>query len=122
MNMTTTRAANGGAKELLGLDETHSGEFLVGGRTFQLTANPVFGADGARLGTVIEWVDTNVMVTDEHNNVIYMNDALRRLFSETSSDIRKDIPGFNPDSLVGDDVAAAGADRWNLAPARGPKR
>ena len=58
------------------------------------------------------------MVTDEHNNVIYMNDALRRLFSETSSDLRKDIPGFNPDSLVGDDVSAAGADQEPLTDKR----
>ncbi len=79
-------------------------------------------AENARIKQALDCVDTNVMVTDEHNNVIYMNDALRRLFSETSSDIRKDIPGFNPDSLVGDDVAAAGAHRWNLAPTRDPKR
>ena len=79
-------------------------------------------AENARIKQALDCVDTNVMVTDEHNNVIYMNDALRRLFSETSSDIRKDIPGFNPDSLVGDDVSAAGADQWNLSPTRGSQR
>ena len=34
---------------------THRAQIVVGGRTFSLVANPVQGADGARLGTVVEW-------------------------------------------------------------------
>ena len=63
--MASARAADGGSKGLLSLNEAHAGEFLVGGRTFQLTANPVFGADGTRLGTVVEWVDRTEEVAVE---------------------------------------------------------
>ena len=36
---------------------THRTEIALGGRTFSLVANPVFGAGGERLGTVLEWSD-----------------------------------------------------------------
>lgn len=39
------------------LRETYTTEIKVGGRTFQLVANPVFDAAGARLGTAVEWAD-----------------------------------------------------------------
>lgn len=42
---------------LAGLKTTHAGEFELGGRTLRVVANPVFGADGERLGTVVEWTD-----------------------------------------------------------------
>ncbi len=41
---------------LAGSRGTHATQILVGGRTFALTANPIF-ANGERLGTVIEWAD-----------------------------------------------------------------
>jgi len=39
------------------LRDTHREELSVGGRTFALVANPIFGPAGERLGTVAEWTD-----------------------------------------------------------------
>jgi methyl-accepting chemotaxis protein len=39
------------------LRDTHREEISVGGRTFALVANPIFGVGGERLGTVVEWTD-----------------------------------------------------------------
>ncbi|PXX38015.1 methyl-accepting chemotaxis protein [Aquitalea magnusonii] len=42
---------------LANLRSTYKAEIAVGGRHFSLTANPVFGSEGERLGTVVEWKD-----------------------------------------------------------------
>jgi methyl-accepting chemotaxis protein len=39
------------------LRDTHREEISVGGRTFALVANPIYGAGNERLGTVVEWTD-----------------------------------------------------------------
>ena len=39
------------------LTTTYQTAILVGGRSFNLVANPIFDAQGIRLGTVVEWVD-----------------------------------------------------------------
>ncbi len=39
------------------LSQTYKTSILVGGRSFNLVANPVFAKDGSRLGTVVEWLD-----------------------------------------------------------------
>ncbi|MEX2375716.1 MAG: methyl-accepting chemotaxis protein [Dehalococcoidia bacterium] len=39
------------------LQTTFTSELEVGGRLFQIVANPVLDAQGARLGTVVEWQD-----------------------------------------------------------------
>ena len=39
------------------LNGTHKAEIQVGGRNLTFTANPVRGADGEHLGTVVEWRD-----------------------------------------------------------------
>jgi methyl-accepting chemotaxis protein len=39
------------------LRDTHREQFSAGGRTFAVVANPIFGAGGERLGTVVEWAD-----------------------------------------------------------------
>jgi len=40
-----------------GLRDTHREQISVGGRTFALVANPIFGSGSERLGTVLEWTD-----------------------------------------------------------------
>lgn len=57
---------------LAGLQSTHRAQISVGGRTFALIANPVFGADGTRLGSVVEWKDrtAEVAVEKEVNDII----------------------------------------------------
>ncbi|WP_265467376.1 methyl-accepting chemotaxis protein [Aeromonas salmonicida] len=47
------------------LNNTYQTQILLGGRTFSLIANPVFGDDGERLGSVVEWSDRTKEVSIE---------------------------------------------------------
>jgi len=47
------------------LSQTFKTEIEVGGRTFKLTANPIFNEDNERLGTVVEWLDRTIEVKAE---------------------------------------------------------
>jgi len=54
-------------RNMLGeLRKEYSTEIVVSGLTFGLTANPIFDAQGARLGTVVEWKDRTAEVAAEH--------------------------------------------------------
>lgn len=122
---------------LADLNETFESKLTLGGRTFQIIANPIFDDNRERVGTVVEWQDlteklareeedrkraeaeallaaengrikqaldgvtTNVMIGDNDLNIIYMNDAVTKLFKEVEADVRKDLPGFDANNLIG---------------------
>lgn len=51
---------------LEGMKTTHKGRIKIGRRSFDLTANPVVDESGARLGTVVEWLDiTDQLIAEE---------------------------------------------------------
>ena len=116
-----------------GLKESFRGDIQVGGRTFGLIATPIFDDAGTRLGTVVEWEDkterlarereeqriaadnarirtaldnvsANVMMADADRNIIYTNDAVVNTLRIASDDIRKDLPNFNVDNLIGGNI------------------
>jgi len=62
---------------LANLRATYKAEITVGGRHFSLTANPVFGGDGERLGTVVEWKDRTGEVLIEKEVEAIVNAAAR---------------------------------------------
>lgn len=101
--------------------------------TFGLIATPVFGAEGERVGTVVEWEDkterlaaekeakriadenarvkqaldnvgTATMIADPDFNVIYMNGSANSVMKNAESDIRKDLPNFDANSLMGTNI------------------
>ena len=49
----------------------------------------------------LDYVSTNVMIADTENKITYMNEGVRRLFTEAESEIRKDLPNFNASQLIG---------------------
>lgn len=57
--------------------------------------------DAARLRSALDAVTTNVMVADADNNIVYMNEAVVDMFNVAGNDIRKDLPDFNENSLLG---------------------
>ena len=148
-------------RELLGgLRSTQTTVLHIGGRTFQLIANPILGETGERIGTVIEWQDqtaaiaareaelhaaaessraeaeslrvqaeidksvreaeqkvaaenlriknaldkcsTNVMIADASNHIIYMNETVTAMMQRNESELRKTLPQFNANKLVGE--------------------
>ena len=110
-------------RDLKGKYET---SITVGGRIFDLIANPVLAADGTRIGTVVEWKDvsmirqiearttriqtsldcvtSNVMLADENNVVIYMNPSVMKTLKIAEADIRKQLPNFSVDKIIGTNI------------------
>jgi methyl-accepting chemotaxis protein len=114
------------------LSEVYNTNIVVGPRTFNLIATPVFD-NSERLGTVVEWMDKtevlerearekviadtnarvrqaldsvsgNTMIADNDCNIIYMNAAVKGMMSNAETDIRKDLPNFDANNLVGQNI------------------
>lgn len=115
------------------LEETLATEISVGGRSFGLVATPIFGEDNERLGTSVEWEDrtdrlaeeqrlaalavennrirtaldgaqANVMLADNDFNIIYMNKTMVEMMKNAEADIKKDLPNFDADKLMGTNI------------------
>ena len=114
------------------LKDVYNTQILVGGRTFNLVATPVW-SDGERLGTVVEWVDitlelkrteaeakisadnartrqaldvcqANVMMADAELNIVYLNQSVKEMLVAAQDDLQKDLPNFSVDNLMGFNV------------------
>ncbi len=112
------------------LNTTFRSQLKVGGRVLEIIANPIIDENGQRLGTVVEWADrtqeiqqqererqltqeslrlrnaldnatTNVMVADESNTIVYMNTSALDMFKTAESELRKSLPSFRADQLIG---------------------
>ena len=117
---------------LKNLKEVYNTQIAVGGRTFNLVATPVWNGS-ERLGTVVEWNDiteqlkrteeankisadnartrqaldvcqANVMMADAELNIVYLNDSVKEMMVAAESDIKKDLPNFSVNSLLGFNV------------------
>ncbi len=109
------------------LDGTHRTEITIGAVTFGLIANPVRGADGRRIGTVVEWCDrtaeiaaekvaldntrvrtaldgctTNVMIADRDGVIVYLNRSVADMLARNEAELRKSLPRFDAARLVGE--------------------
>ncbi|VAW73045.1 Methyl-accepting chemotaxis sensor/transducer protein, partial [hydrothermal vent metagenome] len=58
-------------------------------------------ASTLRIKVALDQVGTNVMMADKDLNIIYMNKAVQQMFKRAESDIRKDLPNFDADKLMG---------------------
>ena len=108
------------------LTTSHTAQIKVGGRTFRLVLNPLFGSDNSKQGTSVEWHDvteshkqailtaqivsalgstsTNVMVADADRNIIYMNKAVEMMLREAEADLRTALPHFAVDKVLGSNM------------------
>lgn len=57
-----------------------------------------------RIKTSLDCVNSNVMLADEKNNIIYMNPAVSNLMRTVEADLRKDLPNFNASKLIGGSI------------------
>lgn len=118
---------------LASFTNTFKSSIEIGGRTFDLIANPILTENGDRLGAVVEWSDvteqkkltaarklendeltrikvaldnasTNVMIADNEFNIKYMNKAVYKMFQNSEGDIRKQLSAFNLQSLLGTNI------------------
>ncbi len=116
-----------------GLMQTFKTDITISNLTFGYTATPIFVDSGDRIGTVIELDDktdrlakeeaenkksrenarikqaldntsANVMIADSRENIIYMNQSATKLMKNVETDIKKDIPSFDSNSIIGKSV------------------
>ena len=60
--------------------------------------------ENLRIKIGLDNVATNVMIADYAHNIIYMNEAVRRMFADAESDLRKDLPQFSAATLLGSNI------------------
>ncbi len=70
---------------LAGLRSAHTADIRLGGRAMRIATSPVFGEDGHRLGTVVEWFDRTQEVRSEEEVSALVQKALQ-------GDLRERIP------------------------------
>ena len=49
-------------------------------------------------------IKANVMVADDNLNIVYLNDAVKALLREAEADLKKDLPKFSVDTLIGTNI------------------
>ena len=57
-----------------------------------------------RIQSALNHVNTNVMIADADNHIIYTNQSLISMFRDAQNDIRNDLPNFNVDQLCGTNI------------------
>ena len=120
---------------LASLREKHRVQIAVGGHSFSLIATPLFNENGTRLGTTVEWLDRTAAVVAEREaatnlrirtaldkvsypiriaaddgTIIYINEALHNTLRRDADAFRQQIPGFDPEKVVGGNVSMFYAD------------
>ncbi|MGZ4976464.1 MAG: methyl-accepting chemotaxis protein [Methylobacter sp.] len=62
------------------------------------------GAKSKRLTQALDNVRAGVIVADKNFEIIYMNDSIREMFKVAENDIRKHLPDFSADKLMGTNI------------------
>ena len=71
---------------------------------FEVTDAQRRADETARIQTALNCASTNVMMADADLNVIYMNDAVKKMFKEAEVDLREQLPHFNADDIFGRNI------------------
>lgn len=66
-----------------------------------ITASMQANAQHLRVSHALENVTTNVMIADNERRIVYMNPAVREMLEAAQGDIRKEIPSFDVNGLMG---------------------
>ena len=117
-------------RDLLGtLRGVHKSDIRIGGRIFGVIASPIFDDTRKRLGTIVEWKDraeeltaeaqarrnarirealdkctTGVMIANASNVIAYMNETVAAMMLRNEAEIRKALPQFDANNLVGQSI------------------
>src|SRR5512141_1921930 len=49
-------------------------------------------------------ISANVMIADTDLNIVYLNEAVKKLLREAEADLKKDLPKFSVDTLIGTNI------------------
>lgn len=61
-------------------------------------------AEGQKRGIALNALKTNVMIADQHFNITYMNPSVINLMRDAEADLKKELPRFNVDTLIGSNI------------------
>jgi len=70
----------------------------------QIAQERAAAAETARIKQALDFASANIMVTDEHLDIIYQNHASQRLFKESEADFRRDLPQFEASRVLGSSI------------------
>ena len=70
----------------------------------RLAEERVLAAENARIKNALDNVSSCVMMADTERNIIYMNKTVQELFRNAEQDIRKDLPDFDANTLMGTNI------------------
>jgi methyl-accepting chemotaxis protein len=71
---------------------------------FDLSESKRVAAEALRIQNALDNVSTNVMIADNERNLIYMNKSIMPMFAAAQNDIRKDMPSFDANRLMGSSI------------------
>jgi PAS domain S-box-containing protein len=54
-----------------------------------------------RVQAAIDGSDAKIMIANEHGTIIYANASAQKLFADYADEVRKRLPNFNPEKIVG---------------------
>ncbi|MDP9563425.1 UNVERIFIED_ORG: sensor histidine kinase regulating citrate/malate metabolism [Rhizobium nepotum] len=64
-------------------------------------------------------IKANVMIADSKLNITYMNDAVRKLLTAAEQDLKKELPRFAVDTLIGSNIDITRPRRTSAVCSRG---
>jgi len=67
-----------------------------------------------RIQIALSCASTNLMMTDENNTIIYMNESVKEMFSEIRETLEQEIPNYDADNLIGQNIDKTPAPQQNL--------
>lgn len=60
--------------------------------------------ENQRIRAALDATSTNVMLADAERNIVYMNHAVTKMLREAESDLRKALPHFSVDKVIGSNM------------------
>ena len=70
----------------------------------QIDADKALANENARIKVALDNVSANVMVADADRNIIYANSSVVATLRAAQSDLQKDLPNFNVDTMMGGSI------------------
>lgn len=71
---------------------------------FELEYTNNLASKAITIKNALDVCNTNVMIADNSFNISYLNSAVHSMFKEAESDLKKDLPDFRADGLIGKNI------------------
>ncbi|UYB50535.1 Cache 3/Cache 2 fusion domain-containing protein [Xanthomonas sp. AM6] len=70
----------------------------------RLRTERVVAAENLRVRTALDDVSTNVMIADAERRIVYVNRPLLQMLGDVQDDLRRDLPQFDVQTLIGNSI------------------